>query len=155
MFVPATDTLRFLDWPLGFKKLSVIRLTQCTNTTLNIVSHITHLLAAYHSNSIFTSHVKPTSWPSSPPVCWNLTNSRPYWVIHSLVSTWFGPRAVTEDHNSKLEGAHNWLENSISMVLAHYSSSMLFPSYKLMLILNNIWPTLLLTQFHCVDDYYC
>ena len=48
MLVPATNTVRFLDWSLGFKELSVIRLTQCINTTLNIVSHITHLLAAYN-----------------------------------------------------------------------------------------------------------
>ena len=46
---------------VGFQKVWVIRLPQCTNTTLNFTSRIAHLLAAYYSNSIFTSLGKPTS----------------------------------------------------------------------------------------------
>ena len=40
---------------VGFQKVFIIRLPQGTNTTLNFASRITHLLAAYSSNSIFTS----------------------------------------------------------------------------------------------------
>ena len=46
---------------IGFQKVCIIRLPQRTNTTLNFATHIAHLLAAYYSNSIFTSLVKPTS----------------------------------------------------------------------------------------------
>ena len=46
---------------IGFQKVCIIRLPQCTITTLNFASRIAHLLAAYYSNNIFTSLVKPTS----------------------------------------------------------------------------------------------
>ena len=46
---------------IGFQKVCTISLLQCTNATLNFASRIAHLLAAYYSNSIFTSLVKPTS----------------------------------------------------------------------------------------------
>ena len=42
---------------IGFQKNCIIRLPQCTNTTLYFASCIAHLLAAYHSNSICTSLV--------------------------------------------------------------------------------------------------
>ena len=48
--IPYTCTLRFLDWPLGLK-VCIIRLTQCTNTTLYIALRIAHRLAAYYSNT--------------------------------------------------------------------------------------------------------
>ena len=46
---------------IGFQKVCIVRLPQGTRTTLYFASHIAHLLAAYYSNSIFTSLVKPTS----------------------------------------------------------------------------------------------
>ena len=42
---------------IGFQKVCIIRLLQCTDTALYFASRIAHLLAAYPSNSIFTSLV--------------------------------------------------------------------------------------------------
>ena len=46
---------------IEFQKVCMIRLPHCTNTTLKFASRIAHQLAAYYSNSNFTSLVKPTS----------------------------------------------------------------------------------------------
>ena len=54
---------------IGIQSVCIIRLPQCTITTLNFASRVAHLLAAYYWNRIFTSLVKPTSWPISQPVC--------------------------------------------------------------------------------------
>ena len=62
-FIYKCDTIDFevTRLAIGRPKVCITRLTQCTNTILNFASLIAHLLAAYYSNTIFTSLVKPTS----------------------------------------------------------------------------------------------
>mgnify|MGYP001800088205 CR=1 FL=1 len=46
---------------IGFKKFVLCNHPQCHCTTPNFASRIANLLAAFYSNSISTSLVKPTS----------------------------------------------------------------------------------------------